>query len=74
MSDLFNLLLAPFNFINSILQSILDIIDAFTVIFNYILELILKITYILPYPLYPCLVAFLGVYLSIIIYKLCRKG
>lgn len=63
-----------FNFIASVINTIIDGIQGLTDILTSVIELILSITRILPNPLYPCLLAFLGVYSTIFIYKIIRQG
>ena len=63
-----------FGFIGSVLSTIIQGITGLTTILISTIELIISITRILPNPLYPCLLAFLSVYSTILIYKLIRKG
>ena len=72
--EIFDLIFAFFNYINQILTQIVTAIDGIILLFIALIEIILKFTYILPYPFYPCFVAFLGAYSTILIFKLIRKG
>lgn len=63
-----------FNFVGSVLSTIIEGISGLTSIITSIINLLISITRILPSPLYPCLLAFLGVYLTIFIYKIIRQG
>ena len=63
-----------FNFVGSVLSTIIDGITGLTSIIIAIINLLLSITRILPSPLYPCLIVFLGLYSTIFIYKIIRKG
>lgn len=63
-----------FGFVGSVLSTIIQGITGLSTIIISIIELIISITRILPNPLYPCLLAFLSVYSTILIYKLIREG
>ena len=63
-----------FDFIYSLLDTIIDGIFGIVEIISSLIELIISITKILPNPLYPCLLVFLSLYSVIFIYKIFRKG
>lgn len=63
-----------FNFIGSLLSTIIEGITGIISIIKSILNLLLSITRILPSPLYPCFITFITLYSTIFIYKLFRKG
>ena len=63
-----------FNFISSVLSTIIEGISGLTSILGSLLNLILSICRILPNPLYPCFISFLTLYSTIFIYKIIRKG
>lgn len=63
-----------FNFILSILSTIIDGITGITSILLSIFNLILSICRILPNPLYPCFMLFISLYSTIFVYKIVRKG
>lgn len=62
------------NYIGSVFQLVYDAIEGTISIINSIFDLIISITRIIPYPMYPCLMAFLGIYFTIFTYKIIRKG
>ena len=72
--DFFSPVVDFFAFLGGILSTIIQGIEGLTSIIRSIIELIFAITRILPNPLYPCLLAFLGVYSTIFIYKIIRQG
>ena len=74
LANFFKPVVDVFNFIASVIGTIIDGIQGLTDILYSIIELILAITRILPNPLYPCLISFLGVYTTIFIYKIIRQG
>ena len=63
-----------FDFIVSILSTIVEGITGITLIIKNLISLLLSITRILPDPLYPCLFVFLSIYSTIFIFKIVRKG
>lgn len=63
-----------FNFIGSILSTIIDGITGLTSIVGSIINLLISITRILPSPLYPCFLAFVSLFSTILIFKIIRKG
>ena len=63
-----------FDFINTILSTITEAIAGIIVIYNSIMDLFIKMTYVLPQPLYIVFMSFLSLYCAILIYKLLRKG
>lgn len=72
--EIFDSLVAVFNFIYSILQTIIDGIYGVIQIFGSITNLILSITKILPEPLYSTFYFFISLYVIIFTYKIFRKG
>ena len=74
MEDFLQPVVDFFGFVGSVLSTIVQGIDGLTNILTSVIELILSITRILPNPLYPCLLTFLGVYSTIFIYKIIRQG
>ena len=74
VADAFQSVIDVFNFIASIIGTIIDGISGLISILGSIINLIISITRILPSPLYPCLLVFLSLYLTIFIYKVIRKG
>ena len=63
-----------FNFIYSLLDTIIDGVFGTIEIISSIIELIISITRILPNPLYPCFLTFLSLYGVIFTFKIFRKG
>ena len=63
-----------FDFINSVLSTIIEGIYGTIRIIGSIFNLIISITRILPNPLYSCLLGFLTLYVTIFTYKIIRKG
>ena len=74
MFDFFQPVIDFFNFIGSIIDTIINGINGLTSIISSIIHLLYSITRILPSPLYPCFIAFLGIYSTIFIYKIIRQG
>lgn len=74
IQNFFKPVIDVFNFIASVINTIISGINGLTDILYSVIELILSITRILPNPLYPCLLTFLGVYSTIFIYKIIRQG
>lgn len=74
MTQIFDLIFGFFSFINTIIETISDTIGGIILLIGHLGELILSITYIIPYPLYPCFMSFQIVFWSIFTYKLLRKG
>lgn len=72
--DVFRPVVAVFEFIYSVITTITQGISDITQILSSIINLILNILKILPYPLYPVLLIFVGLYSTILVYKLIRKG
>lgn len=72
--DIFQPLIDVFNFIYSILDTIISGIFGILVIISSIINFILQITLILPNPLYPCFITFVSLYSVIFIFKIYRKG
>ena len=63
-----------FNFISSLIGTIAAGISGLISIISSVVTLIISITRILPSPLYPCLLVFLSLYMTIFIYNIIRKG
>lgn len=63
-----------FDFIGSIFDTIVSGINGCVQIITSIVNLVLSIFKILPSPLYDCGIVFVGLFLSIFIYKIFRKG
>lgn len=63
-----------FNFIVSVLQTIIEGINGLTSILGSLVNLILSISKIIPEPLYSCFMTFLALYSTIFIYKIIRQG
>ena len=74
MFDFFQPVIDFFNFIGSVLSTIIDGITGLCSIITSVIQLIISITRILPSPLYPCLMVFLGLYSTIFVYKIIRQG
>ena len=74
MEDFLQPVVDFFGFVGSVLSTIVQGIDGLTNILTSVIELILSVTRILPNPLYPCLLTFLGVYSTIFIYKILRAN
>jgi len=72
--EIFQPVIDFFNFVGSLLNTIKEGIIGLISIIGSIINLLISITRILPSPLYPCLLAFLGLYSTIFIYKIFRKG
>lgn len=72
--EIFQPVIDFFNFLGGILNTIVKGISGLTSIITSIINLIISITRILPSPLYPCLLSFLGIYLTIFLYKIIRQG
>ena len=70
----FDPIVSVFNFIGSVLSTIIEAITGITSITASILNLVVSIMRILPNPLYPCLLAFLGLFSVILGFKIIRKG
>ena len=65
---------AVFDFIGSILSTIVDGISGTVSIITSLINLIFSIIKILPSPLYQCAYVFISLYLVIFTYKIFRKG
>ena len=63
-----------FDFIYSLLDTIIEGVFGTIEIISSIIELIISITRILPNPLYPCFLAFVSLYGVIFTFKIFRKG
>lgn len=74
MFDFFQPVIDFFDFVGSVLSTIIDGISGLCSIVASIIQLIISITRILPSPLYPCLLVFLTLYSTIFIYKIIRQG
>lgn len=74
MFDFFQPVIDFFNFIGSLLGTIASGISGVISICGSIISLILSITRILPSPLYPCFLAFVTLFSTILVYKIFRKG
>ncbi len=74
MFDFLQPVIDVFTFIGDLLGTIVNGISGVINIITSVINLLLSLTRILPSPLYPCLQAFIFVYLSIFTYKIFRKG
>lgn len=72
--DIFQPIIDVFDFISSILSTIINGISGVLSIFASILNFLNTIMRILPNPYYPCFLAFISVYGAIFTYKIFRKG
>lgn len=72
--EIFQPVIDFFNFIGTLLSTIADGITGVISIIGSVIQLILSITRILPSPLYPCFLVFVGLYSTIFVYKIFRKG
>ena len=66
-------IIAIFDFIYSIFDTIYNGIYGIIKIVESFINFIFSIIKILPNPLYPCMLAFMSVYLAIFIYKIFRN-
>lgn len=67
-------ILAIFDFIYSIFDTIIQGIYGCIELVTSIVNLIINITKIIPSPMYQCLLAFLSLFIVIFSYKIFRKG
>lgn len=65
---------AVFDFIYSLLSTIIEAINGITLIFENIFTIIFNIIRVFPTSMYLIIFTFISLYLTIIIYKLFRKG
>lgn len=72
--EIFDPIIDVFNFILSILDTIIQGITGITSLIFNIFDLFNNIIKVLPTPLYVVSVSFIGVFSTIFIYKLVRKG
>ena len=72
--EIFDTLVAVFDFIFSILNTIIDGITGCVEIVLAIISFLNSICRILPSPLYQTFLAFLSVYSTIFVYKIFRQG
>lgn len=70
--EIFQPVIDFFSFIGGLLSTIASGITGLISIIRSIISFIISITKILPSPLYPCLLVFLTLYLTIFIYKIIR--
>lgn len=72
--EIFDSLVAVFNFIYSIFQTIVDGIYGTIQVITSIVNLLFTIIKILPNPLYSTLYFFISLYIVIFTYKITRQG
>ena len=72
--EIFDSLVAVFNFIYSILNTIISGIYGVIQVFTSIFNLIVSITEIFPQPLYSTFCFFIALYVTIFAYKIFRQG
>ena len=72
--EIFDTLISVFDFIYSLLDTIIQGIYGVIKIVSSLLELMISIARILPNPLYACFISFITLYGVIFTYKIFRKG
>lgn len=72
--DIFDPIIQVFQFIVTLLDTIINGIVGILAIIGGLLDIFEQIFKILPNPLYPCFLTFLAVYLAIFTYKIFRQG
>ena len=72
--EIFDSVVAVFNFIGDLLQTIIEGITGIGIIFTHIFNLLFSIITILPTQLYLITYTFLGIFSILYVYKLFRKG
>lgn len=72
--EIFQPIIDVFNFIYSILETIIKGIYGCVEIVISLFEMIVEITRIIPDPLYTLFIVFVNLYFTIAVYKIFRKG